>query len=105
MTSCNTRCVGPRGPFYLDLAVPDLAYAAEYNGARWHDDDRKLADAERQDWLVARGWIVDVFEDGDVYGHGRDPSIRLSLGIERARRRFGSLAWRGQNRDGDAWLG
>lgn len=96
----------PHGWFYLDLAVPDLKYAAEYNGARWHGDDRRVPDAERLDWLVAHeGWIVDVFEDGDVYGAGQDPAMRVAMGIQRARRRFGSLAWRGQNRDGDAWLG
>lgn len=97
---------GPEGMFYLDLAVPALKYAAEYNGARWHDDDRAIYDAGRMAWLVEhRKWIVDVFESDDLYGPGRDPGLRLKLGVQRARRRFGGLAWTGQNRDGDSWVG
>jgi hypothetical protein len=97
---------GPRGMFYLDLAVPALRYAGEYNGARWHDDDRAGYDAARMAWLVEHeDWIIDVFESDDFYGPGRDPGLRLTLGIQRARRRFGSLFWMGQNRDGDSWVG
>jgi hypothetical protein len=97
---------GPSGMFYLDLAVPALKYAAEYNGARWHDDDRATYDAARMRWLVEQeGWIIDVFESDDLYGQGRDPGLRLKLGIQRARRRFGRLSWTGQNRDGDSWVG
>lgn len=97
---------GPKGMFYLDLAVPSLKYAAEYNGARWHDDDRTTYDANRMAWLVEHeDWIIDVFESDDLYGPARDPGLRLKLGIQRARRRFGSLAWTGQSRDGDSWVG
>jgi hypothetical protein len=97
---------GPRGTFYLDLAVPTLKYAAEYNGARWHDNDRATYDAARMTWLVEHeGWIIDVFGSDDLYGPGRDPGLRLKRGIRRARCRFGTLAWRGQTRDGDSWLG
>jgi hypothetical protein len=97
---------GPKGMFYLDLAVPALKYAGEYNGARWHDDDRAAYDAGRMAWLVEHeDWIIDVFESDDLYGPGRDPGLRLKLGIQRARRRFGSLAWTGQNRDGESWVG
>jgi hypothetical protein len=46
-----------------------------------------------------------VFESDDLYGPGCDPGLRLTLGIQRARRRFGSLFWMGQNRDGDSWVG
>jgi hypothetical protein len=97
---------GPNGMFYLDLALPTLKYAAEYNGARWHDDDRATYDAARMTWLVEHeDWIIDVFDSDDLYGPGRDPGLRLKLGIQRARRRFGSLTWTGQNRDGDSWVG
>lgn len=96
----------PNGLFYLDLAVPALKYAAEYDGARWHDDDRATYDAARMAWLVDHeGWIVDVFEADDLYGPRRDAGLRLARGIERARRRFGSLSWTGQTRDGASWVG
>jgi hypothetical protein len=97
---------GPHGMFYLDLAVPALKYAAEYNGPRWHDDDRASYDAGRLTWLVQHeDWIVDVFGTDDLYGPRRDPGTRLAAGIRRARRRFGGLSWTGQNRSGDSWLG
>jgi hypothetical protein len=97
---------GPRGRFYLDLALPALKYAAEYNGARWHDDDRATYDAARLTWLVEHeGWMIDVFESDDLYGSGRDPGLRLKSGIAMARRRFGTLAWTGQSRDGASWVG
>ena len=98
--------VGPTGMFYLDLAVPDLGYGAEYNGDRWHGDERAAYDAARMAWLVEHeGWVIDVFDDDDLYGAGRDPGLRLRRGVERARRRFGSLSWQGQNRAGEPWLG
>jgi hypothetical protein len=97
---------GPKGMFYLDLAVPALKYAAEYNGPRWHDDERATYDANRMAWLVENeDWIVDVFETEDLYGSSCDPGLRLTSGIRRARRRFGSLSWTGQNRDGESWVG
>lgn len=96
----------PGGTYYLDLSCPELKYGAEYNGPRWHGQDRTAYDADRIAWLVEHeDWIVDVFRSDDVYGPGCDPGVRLRQGIERARRRFGSLAWTGQNRDGHSWLG
>ncbi len=35
-SSPSRRCAGPSGSFYLDLAVPELRYAAEYDGVSWH---------------------------------------------------------------------
>lgn len=97
---------GPRGMFYLDLAVPALKYGVEYNGPRWHGDDRAAYDAARMTWLVDhQDWIIDVFETDDLYGPRCDPGVRLTKGIQRARRRFGSRAWTGQDRDGRSWVG
>jgi hypothetical protein len=96
----------PDGTYYLDLSCPELKYAAEYNGPRWHGEERSAYDEARITWLVEHeGWIVDVLERGDVYGSGADPGHRLAEGIARARRRYGSLAWTGQNCYGDSWLG
>jgi hypothetical protein len=96
----------PNGTYYLDLSCPELKYAAEFNGPRWHGEAKAKYDAERVAWLVEQDdWIIDVFVGDDVYGPGRDPGFRLRQGIERARRRFGSLAWTGQTRAGASWLG
>ena len=84
---------------------PDLKYGAEYNGPRWHGEDRAAYDAERIAWLVEHdGWIIDVFESAHVYGASRDPGVRLRQGIERARRR--TALWRGRaGRGTGRWLG
>jgi len=96
----------PDGIYYLDLSCPDLKYGAEYNGQRWHGEDRKKYDAKRIAWLVEHDhWIIDVFEADDVYGSDTDPGYRLRRGVERARQRFGGLSWSGQTRDGQNWLG
>ena len=96
----------PQGTYYLDLSAPELKYGAEYNGPRWHGVDRASYDAARVAWLTEHDdWIIDVFTTDDVYGPRRDPGSRLRDGIERARRRYGSLAWTGQTRDGRPWLG
>lgn len=97
---------GPGGMYYLDLAAPALKYSAEYRGARWHGADREVKDASRLAWLVEHeGWSVDIFEVHDVFGPGCDPGRRLRQGITAARRRFGGLAWTGQNKAGESWLG
>jgi hypothetical protein len=96
----------PDGTFYLDLAAPELRYGAEYNGPRWHGAERTSYDTARMTWLVEHdGWVIDFFESDDVFGPGRDPGVRLRHGVERARRRYRSLAWTGQTRDGSSWLG
>jgi hypothetical protein len=96
----------PEGTYYLDLSCPALRYGAEFNGPRWHGEDRKAYDAKRIAWLVDHDdWIIDVFETDDVYGPHAAPGVRLRRGVERARQRFGGLSWQGQSRDGDCWLG
>jgi hypothetical protein len=96
----------PGGTYYLDLSCPELKYGAEYNGPRWHGEERAAYDANRVEWLVEHDdWIIDVFERDDLYGSRCDPGLRLKEGVERARRRYGSLSWSGQNRHGESWLG
>lgn len=96
----------PNGWYYLDLAIPELKYGAEYKGRLFHDESRAAHDAERLDWIVAhQQWTVDEFEDHDLYGPGTDPGRRLREGVERARRRLGAAAWRGQNAAGEPYLG
>jgi hypothetical protein len=96
----------PDGRYYLDLSAPELKYGAEYNGPRWHGAERAAYDARRIAWLVEHeGWIIDVFDAGDVYGPRCEPGLRLRRGIERARRRYSGFGWTGQNRQGDSWLG
>jgi hypothetical protein len=90
---------GPYGPCFLDLAIPDLLYAAEYDGAAWHGPEQAAHDHERRDFLCREGgWIIDVFRDEQVSGPSPVAGELLRAGIARARRRLGQLAWTGQNR-------
>jgi hypothetical protein len=82
---------GPRGWFYLDLAVPSLRYAAEYDGRQWHGEERQEADLERREWLKeTQGWMFGIFVDDDVRGTGQSASDRLLYDVLEARRTLGA---------------
>jgi hypothetical protein len=85
------QVLGPDGCFYLDLAVPALHYAAEYDGEEFHGADQAKADTARRTWLEETdGWRFGVFVAADVRGSGRIASERLQRDIADARRTFGS---------------
>lgn len=84
-------------PWFLDLAVEDLKYAAEYDGQRFHSsDEQRERDAKKRNWLAEEGWIIDVFERDDVYPRTASPAMVIRAGIREARRRAGRPAseWR-----------
>ena len=84
------QVVGPRGFFYLDFAVPELRYAAEYDGEEFHGADRVEADSARRTWLEETdGWLFGIFVAADVRGTGQAASDRLRGDIAEARRTFG----------------
>ncbi len=80
-------CVkGPVGFFYLDLAVPELRYGAEYFGAEWHGESQAEADQARLSWLeTTDGWRFGVYGADDVRGTGQIASDRLLRDIAEAR--------------------
>jgi hypothetical protein len=81
---------GPTGPFFLDLAVPELRYAAEYDGKEWHGPDHREQDRVRREWVRTRlGYELDVFTAVNIHGPRQDADRHLRRGVERARRRFG----------------
>ena len=75
----------------LDLGVPEIRYAAEYDGVEWHSStDQREHDLSRRSWLShEHGWTVDVFVKENLYGPTRDVEARLGLGVRRARARLG----------------
>ena len=77
-----------RGIYRLDLALPELRYAAEYDGEEFHtDDEDKTHDERRREWLnVHRDWTVDVFKKHEVYGPTAAAPTRLTQGVAEARR-------------------
>jgi very-short-patch-repair endonuclease len=81
------RVQGPVGSYYLDFAVPELRYGAEYFGAEWHGESRAEADRARLNWLESSdGWRFGVFGADDVRGTGQVASDRLLQDIAEARR-------------------
>ncbi|MGH3346678.1 MAG: hypothetical protein ACRDO4_06830 [Nocardioides sp.] len=81
----------------VDLGVPELRYAAEYLGERFHgEDDQREDDAGRREWLEDRWWVVDDFWKDDLYGPHAHPAATMRTGIARAREQLG--AWRPQGR-------
>jgi hypothetical protein len=80
---------GPDGFFRLDLAVPGLRYAAEYDGAEFHGPSQLAADEARRAWLGEHGgWSFGVYVAADVRGNGQVASDRLLRDIIEARRTF-----------------
>ncbi|MCW2757492.1 MAG: hypothetical protein JWO46_1238, partial [Nocardioidaceae bacterium] len=78
--------------YRLDLALPEIRYAAEYDGEDFHSSPRQRAhDHDRRDWLTGRGWHIDVFAKSDIYGIRADAEVRLRVGFHDARR--GSAPW------------
>ena len=75
--------------FYLDLAVPGLRCAAEYDGEDFHGPERLPADLSRRAWLTEHDrWRFGIFVAADVRGDGQIASERLVRDIGEARRTF-----------------
>ncbi len=77
------------GIYRLDITLPELLYAAEYDGEENHtsDEDREY-DEDRRLWCAReRQWLFEVFTKIDVYDRRPDPLARLAGGFTRARQR------------------
>jgi hypothetical protein len=60
----------PVGPYYLDMAYPELMLGIEYDGREHLDPDRALRDLAREGYLGRRGWDVLRFPAREVYRPG-----------------------------------
>jgi hypothetical protein len=82
--------VGGLEVYRLDLGVPELRYACEYDGEAFHGEIQREHDLARREDLRRRfGWDVDAVRRINVYGAKRDVEQILHEGIERARRAGG----------------
>jgi very-short-patch-repair endonuclease len=76
--------------YRLDLALPELRYAAEYDGEEHHGDEQEGHDRERRKWLSEeRGWLIDAFRKDEVYGQNPTAPDRLRAGVAKARKALG----------------
>ncbi|WP_188777434.1 DUF559 domain-containing protein [Marmoricola endophyticus] len=69
----------------LDLALPEVRLAAEYDGSQHHtlSADREH-DRSRRAWLASIGWTVVVVRREDLRGDGRRAVDLVRQGLERA---------------------
>ena len=76
--------------YRLDLALPSIGYAAEYDGEQHHGEEQAQGDPQRRGWLAEeRGWEIGVFRKKHVYGTNPSAPERLRAGVVRARRGLG----------------
>jgi hypothetical protein len=74
--------------YRLDVPLPEVRYAAEYDGEEFHssDEDRDQDD-ERRDWIRReRHWAIDAFRKDAVYGRNTDICARLRAGFVSAKK-------------------
>lgn len=81
----------PGGTWWLDLGVPELRFAVEYDGEEFHSSDSDVQhDAERRDWIREhRRWIIEPVRRHNLFGPTRDIERILVEGITDARRSIG----------------
>ena len=83
--------VGGRVIFWLDIALEESLFAAEYDGEEWHssDEDREH-DEWRRSWLATnQAWLVEVYRRTNVFGRHQDAIELLAAGYRKARASLG----------------
>ena len=76
--------------FHMDLGVPELKFAAEYDGEQWHSSiPDKAYDASRRVWSERQGWTIRVFFKENVFGANQNVWVILQDGVTEARKKLG----------------
>lgn len=78
----------PGGTWWLDLGVPELRFAVEYDGEEFHTDEvDRRHDHERREWIREhRRWIIEPVRRHNIFGRTRDIEHILIQGVHEARR-------------------
>jgi hypothetical protein len=74
--------------FRLDIADPEVRYAAEYDGEEFHssDEDQEHDEARREWMRKNRLWTIDAFTKDDVYRPSAYPAGQLQSRHREARK-------------------
>jgi hypothetical protein len=77
------------GIYRLDITLPELLFAAEFDGEENHTSDAdREHDQHRRSWCeTERHWLFEIFTKVDVYDRRPDPLPRLAGAFTRARKR------------------
>lgn len=76
--------------YRLDMGLPEIRYAAEYDGVAWHSSPEQRAhDRTRRTWLQReQGWTIDVLGKDEVFTEPERAVTVFRNGIARAERRL-----------------
>lgn len=76
--------------YRLDMGLPEIRYAAEYDGIAWHSSRAQRArDRHRRAWLREReGWVIDVLGKKEVFDQPELAVAAFRSGIARATSRL-----------------
>ena len=67
------------------MGLPELRFAAEYDGEEFHGEDVETHDEERRQWLrEAEGWTIVVARRDNVFGQHQDVHSLLRAGYRKA---------------------
>jgi very-short-patch-repair endonuclease len=71
--------------YRLDMGLPEIRYAAEYDGIEWHSSkEQRDRDRKRREWLRRDGWVIDVLGKEEVFDEPRRAIAKFREGIHRA---------------------
>lgn len=76
--------------YRLDMGLPEIRYAAEYDGVAWHSSPSQRArDRNRRAWLRDHeGWVIDVLGKQEVLDQPQLGVATFRAGIARATSRL-----------------
>lgn len=79
-----------REVYYLDMGLPELRFAAEYDGEKWHSEREDVEHDRRRRAYLRRveGWQIEEFRRENVYGLQQDADWTLRDAIVVARDTF-----------------
>ena len=83
---CQVEVPTPwRSSYWLDIGLPEIRFAAEYDGEEFHGDDDEAHDAERREWMrTEEGWTIVVARRANVFGQHQDVHAMLRSGYRDA---------------------
>ena len=76
--------------YRLDMGLPEVQYAVEYDGVEWHSSPAQRArDRERRAWMRNEcGWTLDVLTGDQVFKHPSHAIEIMRAGVAAAGRRL-----------------
>lgn len=79
--TCQIEAPSPHGSYWLDMGIPELRFAGEYDGEEFHGEEHESHDEFRREWLRSHeGWTIVVARRANVFGQHQDVHSLLQRG-------------------------